>query len=640
MTIFGLTKSKLLGLVSVLLSAQITFAQSGSGVINQGAAGAAASFFAARSRSFVWSGAVSYSRIPDTNYNPSQILRTRGDLDLKIIRRYTFTITPQVDDFVSRNQNIPDGWFVLRMVLTLPYQESLDATRTPTPEERFITAANPKIVRFTKGTIKTPVEFEFEDVSTLGRLSVLYIQITPVTLTGENLRTDGTLDERSTRLVVEEPNVKSLITAVNFLPLLDEGGSSNLPMPSSLNVTDDPVVADLDAFVARARRDTTDKPIMDAASYADKHRLMLANPESGLFETALNWRRRQISIGNGPLNVRAMHKLLEIAPGEHQSIPARFDDSVSRAICSAIALLQSPTIVAGLESPQGDGRFQWARECMRNPVEYLAFYKTVHALHIRPLSTKGVQASPMRYQIMGNFAANHGHSADISMSLNASLNTSLGAAALPAETMGALGRAVSVGSPTAGVGVSGSISQSDSYSVARTGISQTLSSLMVTPYKTNFHTSAFQPCLVVYPRGLKLSKNGKRGLYICGDKQKEIVLTEKYFYVYQDVYGEKSSSNQAVHIMIRGQRELARFFHLTERYVNPIKDHPEEVTKSVWARVASAFEKTNDMQPGVMTFPVYRDNQVQYLNDPPAIQKPGIWMRLSSIFKGTSVEGE
>jgi hypothetical protein len=626
-TIFGFFKSIIVGsrpkanfiFAAVSLGAAFP-AYPQTSMTNQAASGAAASTssrISSRLISYVWADSIRIGTPTELPNLPLQKIELGRDLRLKITRRYTFDISPAIDDFRTKNLSLSDGYFILRLVVTLPDVNLLARQRlnlpSLTPEQRYVTSVK-KIVHFKDKKISETIPLKFNDISVLGRKTVLYVQLTPIESSLLKLNPDGSIDYTHSMIKVK-PNIKATVTPVTFIPILE---TNDRDLPRSVVFEEDPAITNLDTYVFNSRKTqglpiddsqlntALDQPAMDENTFTSKYNYLLMDENSAQLDAAVahDITSKLYFRANPTMSRAALDSLLNITLSDHQTIPDRLDPTVARALCATIALENT--------KDQFQLRHNWIQKCELDPYSYLTLYKKVHVTNLIPSKTSGTQDGGRKYQLMVNFASNRSKSADISRT------GSLGVT--PSKFMG-------------WVNYSFSGSETDSDSQGRSAITQSLTGLVVANYVANISLDSYKVCLQVNLKNYYTQLANPRGLYICSLEKQNGVVPESYHYMYEDNYGDNATLNQGLNRVIRGDNSLPTFMGVVERFTDILKYHPDDLS-NVWRDAMAIYRREDIEAPGVISYPVMYESEATQLVTPSVRRDPSIVQRLKARWFG------
>lgn len=583
-------------------------------IINQGASGGGE--FGRLNYAFYSNSSVSLKFEPTTtNQNPAQKIEVRNDFNLKVTRRYTLNLSPQAFG-LRKPVKLPEGFYLLRWAITRPAINTISNEQKDLPpmneDERYITG-DEKLVRFSKKDgIHESVNMEFPDPSVLGQETIFYFSIVPVDQTKIIVTPNGDIDEFRSKA---DPLPKSvgLPGAMKFIPILEDMQGRSLPTPTPNEINSDPILRDLTGYIARNKDRLAGNgnfsdlslPPTPTEKYALDHKLQYINSYSPLLQNVLQLPPR---VGKEPplqFNYTKLNELVEMTSELYQTIPAQIDPIIAGTFC----------LLVSYQSPSRDSLLR-SDDCIKNPHKYLHFYRTIHAETINTAKVIGLQDKSTRQSMMGNLAANHSTGSDLWINSGVSLP---------------LSKVISV------TPVNLTVTSSDSYSLARTGINQSQSSIIRTPFYLTIPVHSYRSCLAVMAKKIPQDSKENRGLYICGSRQQNLKLKTWYYYIFQDTFGT-TMGDQGVHAIFRDQYDFNLFYHTLERYLNTIKDNPTEL-QNLWRNAYDWYEEIRGpADPGVLKFPIYTANDRQDIEKPSELADPGLYRRFRWLFFGTPME--
>lgn len=141
------------------------------------------------------------------------------DLSFDFIRHYNFRINPSLKRN-NKNENIPDGYYILRVVILKP--KLIDGIETfEQMVDQYVTSAE-REVEVQDGMISTPLSISFPSVTATTIMSRMFIEIIPLDENKSVLKFiekngERSLDRKRSTLVMSS-DLPSVMMAIPFMP--------------------------------------------------------------------------------------------------------------------------------------------------------------------------------------------------------------------------------------------------------------------------------------------------------------------------------------------------------------------------------------------------------------------------------------
>jgi hypothetical protein len=534
--------------------------------------------------------------------------RVRPDLTLENTRWYTATIVPRFEN--GNTSALREGWYLLRVVVTLPTEEFSDMS----DEDRFVSRFD-ILGYFSRQTGNFMVTFPliFNDMTRGWIRDNIYVKIEALDQTSINV-VNGRVDAFATSKVVTIDNqLMPLVPPGRFIPF----SPTNEPVPVIPRVSDfDPIGDDLDNYIKRVelkKVDLDQAPVIDEDTYVDSKwaKLQMVNLNSRELDDNLHWNFLQLTQVPQHLNRAAIQDLLEIKPTYVQEMPNKFDLTAARAICVQIAKQQ------GMRITQVQA---WVEKCSYAPYYYLNIHKNIHVRTQDTWHSKAKTGHDFTAQIITNLSLNSGESTDTYFSM--SMNTSVMPLSAFAETL-------NLTPLQAGL----SVGHGHTKSKVVSGISQTFKSFRVFQYLATIPLERYRACVAfeINPDhwGAKMMK---RGIYICdSEKIQPLLFTESYYVGTEDTLGDYDFAPQAVNVLLRGDREITNFLRIADNEITPAQSNSIRVGQA-FAYSAYHYSQIPGAIPGVITLPMAPMSDIESDTNPKPPQTGGFISALKSWF--------
>lgn len=553
----------------------------------------------------LWFGSVRWER----PLNPIT-MDVSADLAPVSTQRFTFQVLPQLRTPDNQIRDLPEGFYVMRMVVLRPTIPGEDddlnalAKRYPGFElyRRYV-ASTERLVQVTQGSIRATVEFRFHTISATTLANTLLIQILPVKAESLQRAKNGLILPNSSYELEPTANYEANVISIPFIPRF----SSNLATPQT------PVLT----------TDITDEENLDLGTFsrqAEKYvqELTRRRIEVSPSQTAIDLKLKYLTMDSREVPLDLAKALRELRQDR-----ATLNENLAVVLCELLAKYAKvdSRYTGDLPKPQRERSAIQLRQvsatyCKGNPETHISVVQQVHAHEINKKQTLQTGGAPSRLTLAMNFATNRQQSTDTFSSYAQGFN--------PIDIKGIVR-----------LGYTYTVNETNSRSKLEGTLASGGADIDIHYWDMAMTLEDYTQCTIIR------AKNGKGiwpfmtefvGFYVCdNERTTPIKMNERYYHIFPTVPSSPTldlfdPKNQIVNIVLRSQHEYFSFIKAIRGYIRPTQSEQQNPA-SVLKAASQEYFNAPTIQPFTLSYGVrFVGEKVDQRNR--ANENPGFFERV------------
>lgn len=490
----------------------------------------------------IWFGSIRWEQpIDPIELSVAKDLAPIGDY------RYTFQLIPQLRSPSNQVKELPDGYYVVRMVLLRPIIPGLDDEAVEAEEKypgsllyRRYVAGSERLAQVIQGSIRTTMDFHFHTLSATTLRNTLLIQILPVNPKSLKRNTRGLIIDESSYELEKVPSYYASVIRIPFIPRYASGLSTP---PNTLTQAEANPEEDLNLGI-----------FMKTAELLNKPSRIAVTPQNYATDAKLKY----LSLDDSRIPSDLAKAIRDIRQSE-ADLPETLVETFCKMLAPA-AVFEDRILGPGSES-QKAGMARIMREhitkkCIEEPETSLNLVEQIHVGSLDKVAQ--LRGAPSRLNLTANFAINRQRTNDVHSSYSAGIS--------PVNLYGI------------SAGYSYTINESNSRINLRGKLTSEAIDLDIHFWEMAMTLKKYTSCLRVEanPRSevWKYVKSTE-GFYICDRPETTpLPVKERYFHIFPSTPSSPTIDlfdprNQLVNMVLRGGRDYAKFIHSIQGLVDP-----------------------------------------------------------------------